>query len=121
MENKVIQLEHEMWEAALHRDTDGFKKLVLPDAVMICGGYRCLGSEYADFLADFNISGYSIKNMEVISTSDNEVTLHYMIRTHAEDVNAQDLVGLFHVVSIWKRKSNTWKLMFNMDSRIVES
>lgn len=121
MENEVVQLEYKMWEAALHKDVVGFKELVLPDAVMICGGYRCLGDEYANFIADFNISGYSISNMEIIHLSDSEVTLHYVIRTQAEDSEAQDLAGLFHVVSIWKKKTDTWNLIFNMDSRIVES
>ncbi len=121
MENEVVQLEYKMWEAALHKDIAGFKELVLPDAVMICGGYRCLGSEYADFISDFNISGYSISNMEIIHSSGSEVTLHYVLRTQAEDSEAQDLTGLFHVVSIWKRKTDTWNLIFNMDSRIVES
>lgn len=121
MENEVVQLEYKMWEAALHKDVVGFKELVLPDAVMICGGYRCLGDEYANFIADFNISGYSISNMEIIHLSDSEVTLHYVLRTQAEDSEAQDLTGLFHVVSIWKKKTDTWNLIFNMDSRIVES
>lgn len=118
---QIIQQEHEMWEAALHKNVADFKKLVLPDAVMICGGLRCLGNEYADFIADFNISGYTISHMEVIHSSDSEVTLHYVIRTQAEDSEAQDLTGLFHVVSMWERKSDAWNLIFNMDSRIVES
>lgn len=121
MENEVVHLEYKMWEAALHKDVVGFKELVLPDAVMICGGYRCLGNEYADLIADFNISGYSISNMEVILSSGSEVTLHYILRTQAEDSEAQDLAGLFHVVSIWKKSTDTWNLIFNMDSRIVES
>lgn len=96
-----------------------FKNLVLPSAVMICGGYRCLGSEYSDFIADFNISGYAFNNMGVICTSDNEVTLHYIIQTQSKDANAQDLVGTFHVVSIRKRINDAWHLIFYMDPKIV--
>lgn len=121
MENEAVQLEYKMWEAVLHRDAAGFKALVLPDAVMICGGYRCLGSAYADLIADFHISGYNISCMEAIHLSDCAVTLHYVIRTQAEDSAAQDLAGLFHVVSIWKREADAWRLILNMDSRIVES
>lgn len=121
MEHNVIQLEYRMWEAVLHKEIDDFQKHVLPDAVMICGGYRCLGSEYAGFLADFNISGYAIDKMEIICASDQEVTLHYVIQTQAEDAAAQDLAGIFHVVSIWKREADAWHLIFNMDSRIHES
>ena len=120
MDHNVIQMEHAMWEAVLHRDADAFKKLVSADAVMVCGGCRCLGREYADLLADFRIDGYSITHMEVIDASDRQVTLHYVIRTRSEDAGAQDLAGLFHVVSLWKRKNETWKLIFNMDSRIME-
>lgn len=59
--------------------------------------------------------------MEVILSSGSEVTLHYILRTQAEDSEAQDLAGLFHVVSIWKKSTDTWNLIFNMDSRILES
>ncbi len=116
---QVIQLEHDMWEAALHKDAEAFSKLVLPEAVMVCGGYRCSGSEYAGFIRDFDISGYSICDMEVISASEKEVTLHYVLRVEADNADAKDLEGLFHVVSIWKRCGDTWNLVFNMDSRIA--
>lgn len=119
MEKQVIQLEHEMWEAALHRDADAFKRLVSPTAVMICGGYRCSGSEYAGILENFYISGYSMGNMEVVSSSDDEVVLHYTLRVHVENARDKDLEGLFHIVSIWKRSGGTWRLILNMDSRIV--
>lgn len=119
MEEKIIQLEHDMWEAALHRDVVSFRNLVMPNAVMICGGYRCLGSEYAELIAEFNISGYSISNMEVVSSGENEVALHYVLKVDAESSRDKDLEGLFHVASIWKRSGEGWKLIFNMDSRIV--
>lgn len=120
MENIIIQMEYEMWESVLHQDVANFRKLVSPDAVMVCGGYRCLGTEYASFIPDFMISGYEIRHMEVITSSEREVTLHYVIETRVDDVNAKDLSGLFHVVSIWKKNLQDWTLIFNMDSRILE-
>ncbi len=42
VENDIIQLEYAMWETVVHGDIEGFKKLVRADAVMICGGHRCL-------------------------------------------------------------------------------
>lgn len=120
MEKKAMQLEHDMWEAALHRDVDAFKSFVSPTAVMICGGYRCLGSEYAGILENFYISGYSISDMEVVSSSDDEVVLHYILRVNMENARDKDLEGLFHIVSIWKKSGDTWQLILNMDSRIVE-
>lgn len=121
MEKEIIKLEHTMWEAALHQDTKAFQKLVLPDAVMVCGGYRCLGSEYAGYIADFSISGYHIGNMEVIHCGEQEITLHYTIHTETTDPCAQDLAGHFHIVSMWKKTGDTWNLFFNMDSRMTEA
>lgn len=120
MEKEIIQLEYNMWEAALHRDADSFKSLVCPNAIMICGGYRCMGSEYADIIQDFYISGYSISSMEVISSGKDEVILHYILRVDADKESHKDLEGLFHVVSVWKRTGEEWRLIFNMDSRIPE-
>lgn len=120
MEHQIIQLERAMWEAALHKNADAFRALVSPNAVMVCGGYRCLGSEYANFLQDFDITGYSIGSMELIHETENEVTLHYVIRIHAGAQTARDLQGLFHVASMWEKSGDAWNLIFNMDSRIVE-
>lgn len=84
-------------------------------------GTDAFGSEYAGFLADFPLSGYTIRHMEVIAAGESEVTLHYVVQTQAERADAQDLAGLFHVVSIWKKKEKTWNLLFNMDARIFEA
>lgn len=120
MEQQIIQLEYEMWEAAFHRDAKAFQHLVRPDAVMICGGYQCSGREYAGMIPDFYISGYSIDGMEVISSGIDEVILHYVLRVDVDQKSHKDLEGVFHVVSVWKRIGESWKLAFNMDSRIIE-
>ena len=119
MEQQVIQLEREMWEAALHRDAEAFGRLVLPDAVMICGGHRCSGREYAELLTGFSINGYSISGMEAVGSGEDQMVLHYVIRVDVEDDRDWDLAGLFHIVSVWKKSGGTWGLVFNMDSRIA--
>ncbi len=118
-EELIVKKEYAMWEAAFNRDVAAFKELVTEDAIMICGGYRCLGSEYAEYIRDFYITGYDIKNEEVIYSSDEAVQIHYVVNVKTETPEESDLGGLFHVVSLWKRKDNEWKLYFNMDSRII--
>lgn len=86
---------------------------------MICGGYRCLGVEYAEYIKDFYIIGYEIKNEEVIFSSEEAVQIHYVIDVKTELPETTDLGGVFHVVSLWKMENNLWKLYFNMDSRII--
>lgn len=115
----IFEKEYAMWEAANRRDVTAFKELVAEDAVMICGGYRCLGAEYAEYIKDFYISGYEIKNEEVIYSSDAAVQIHYVIDVKTELPEASDLGGIFHVVSLWRFQNNQWKLTFNMDSRII--
>ena len=35
------------------------------------------------------------------------------------DERNSDLAGTFHITSTWKKSENTYKLIFNMDSRIM--
>ena len=118
-EELIFEKESDMWKAARKRDVAAFKELVADDAIMICGGYRCLGAEYANYIKDFYISSYEIKNNEVIYSSEEAVQIHYVIEVKTEAAEAEDLGGIFHVVSLWKMENNIWKLSFNMDSRII--
>lgn len=118
-EESILKKEYEMWEAASKRDVVTFKKLVADNAVMICGGYRCLGAEYAEYIKEFYIKEYEIKNEEVIFSSEEVVQIHYVIDIKTELPESSDLGGVFHVVSLWKLEKNEWKLYFNMDSRIT--
>ena len=120
MEEQVISLEHALWEAVLHQNTAAFQELVFLSAVMICGGCRCLGSEYAGIIADFFISSYTITHMEVIYARPDQVMLHYVLQTEVADSRDRDLAGTFHVASVWGRHGDSFKLLFNMDSKIVQ-
>jgi hypothetical protein len=115
----IYEKESTMWKAAINRDVQAFKELVAEEAIMICGGYRCLGEEYANYIKDFYIDGYEIKNLEVIYSSEDAVQIHYVIDVKTSIQEAADLSGTFHVVSLWKREKQQWKLYFNMDSRIL--
>jgi hypothetical protein len=119
IEELIFEKENDMWKAASNRNVLAFKTLVADDAVMICGGYRCLGVEYAEYIKDFYIDSYEIKNREVIYFSDEAVQIHYVIDVKTELPEAADLGGLFHVISLWRKVDDSWKLYFNMDSRII--
>lgn len=118
-EELIFEKEYDMWEAASKRDDAAFRELVADDAIMICGGYRCLGAEYAEYIKDFYINGYEIKNKEVIFSSEEAVQIYYVIDVKTELPETADLGGVFHVVSLWKMENNRWILHFNMDSRII--
>ena len=118
-EELVFEKELDMWKAASKRDVTAFKELVADEAIMICGGYRCLGAEYAEYIKDFNINRYEIKNKEVIYSSKEAIQIHYVIDVKTELAETSDLGGVFHVISLWKMENNRWKLYFNIDSRII--
>ena len=116
----ICKLENKMWQAARDGSKAEFAKLVSADAVMICGGYRCTGAEYAEFVSSFGISDYEITCFETVHETDSTVQVHYIVRTTADTPENADLAGTFHVTSTWESRNGEWVLVFNMDSRIME-
>lgn len=118
--NRFYELETQMWNSAMSGNSEDFLKLVSPDAVMVCGGYRCSGAEYAELIKDFGISGFEITKFEVTAENDGLASVHYIVKTCADSSENADLAGVFHVASVWKKQNEKWQLVFNMDSRILE-
>ena len=115
----IKEYEIQMWEAARNRNASAFCELVAADAVMVCGGYRCSGAEYAEIISEFDIAQYTITDFETVLETSDICQVHYVISTAVADRSNADLEGEFHITSTWKRCGDTWKLVFNMDSRIV--
>lgn len=113
------QLEEQMWEAALRRDSETFSRIVSTDAVMICGGVRCTGVEYAALIKEYGISEYQLLEFETVYKTDSLIQTHSVVRTVADCEQNADLAGLFHVTSTWQLKNGAWQLIFNMDQRIM--
>ncbi|MBQ8688203.1 MAG: nuclear transport factor 2 family protein [Ruminococcus sp.] len=116
----IYELENKMWQATKNGNKTEFTKLVSADAVMVCGGYRCTGAEYAGFISDFGISAFEISNFEVVHETDKIVQVHYVVKTTTDAPENADLAGTFHVTSTWENRDGEWMLVFNMDSRIME-
>lgn len=66
----IRELEEQMWKAACARDSAAFLKLVDSNAVMVCGGYRCTGAEYAQIISQFDCSAYEISGFETPAQTD---------------------------------------------------
>lgn len=116
--NDILQYENRMWQAAASGNSKAFSELVSENAVMICGGCRCTGAEYAELIGGFGISGYEITEFETLFSTERIAQVHYIVRTVADSPENADLAGLFHVVSAWERGDNGMRLIFNMDQRI---
>ena len=51
LQEQAIRMEKKLWEAFASGDADSFSELVSTDALMVCGGYKESGSEYAKIVA----------------------------------------------------------------------
>lgn len=111
-------LEIQMWESAANRDSKGFLRLVDENAVMICGGYRCSGAEYAAVIGEFDCCSYDISDFEIVYENDGIAQVCYIIETKAALPENADLAGRFYITSTWKKQADGFKLIFNMDQRI---
>ncbi|MDD6038511.1 MAG: nuclear transport factor 2 family protein [bacterium] len=116
----MMMLEKKMWEAAKNRNKEEFLDVVSEEAVMVCGGYRCTGKEYADIISVFDCKCYNIVNFEVVHNDSNTIQVHYVITLEVNDEKNIDLAGTFHITTTWKKYENHWKVVFNMAQRIVE-
>lgn len=118
--NKALayELENSMWTAAKNRDADAFAKIVAPDAVMVCGGYRCTGKEYAQIVRGFDCKAYEITGFEIVHETPQSFQVHYLLRMQVEDPKNLDLAGSFHITTTWQMKENRWQVLFNMDHKI---
>lgn len=110
--------EEKMWQATVSGDAEKFLEVVSADAVMVCGGYRCSGEEYATFVSEFTMSSYEITDFEEIFRTETQVQVCYNVRTEVANEEDADVAGLFCVTSTWQKTDGEWKLIFNMDSRL---
>ena len=114
----IMVLETKMWEAAKNRNAVEFLNVVSEDAVMVCGGYRCTGKEYAEIISFFDCKSYNIINFETICEDTSSVQVHYVIKLEVNDDKNSDLAGTFHITTTWKNQDGRWKVVFNMDQRV---
>lgn len=117
MKEIMQKYEREIWEAFKEGSAERFLAVVEPSAVMVCGNYRCLGSEYAQYIGAGGVDSYEFLAFEVTVSDEKLVAVHYVVRVISADA---DLCGTFHVCSIWKKTGERYMLVFNMDSRIPE-
>ena len=109
-----------MWEAAKNRNREAFVDVVSEEAVMVCGGYRCTGNDYADIISVFDCKRYNIAGFEIVHKDNNTIQVHYVITLEVNEEKNKDLAGTFHITTTWKKYEDIWKVVFNMDQRIYE-
>lgn len=115
---KAMELEDSMWKAAKNRDAEGFLKVVSPKAIMVCGGYRCYGEEYAEIIRSFDCKSYDMDCFEIVNEDGNSFQVHYILKMEVENIQNSDLGGNFHITTTWNFIDGNWMVVFNMDQRV---
>lgn len=118
MTEKFLELEKRMWNAAQARNSAEFLNVVDQNAVMICGGFKCSGADYARVVGEFDCAHYEISDFIIVAQSADFVQVQYVIETTAALPENSDLSGKFFVTSTWKCFDGKWRLVFNMDRQI---
>lgn len=115
VEEKIKDLETQMWEAFANGDSKKFSKLVSDDAMMICGGIRESGREYAKIVANVRLDSYEISEFFTKLVSNELVMTNYIVKVMCHD---SSISGTFRVSSLWILSKNKWELVFNQDSKL---
>lgn len=117
---EIFDYEIGIWESAKNCDAARFLSLAEPDAVMVCGGMKNSGKEYAEFIHNFDVADYEISNRTIVAQTEDMCQIYYIVDVKVADERNADLAGKFNVTSTWMRRGDTWKLVYNMDSRLPE-
>lgn len=99
LKEKIRKLEMELWKRAQNRDSKAYLEIVSENAVMVCGGFRCTGKEYAGIISEFDVASYNVRDYETVFCSEELVQNHYVIETKVKEERNKDLEGIFHVTS----------------------
>lgn len=116
LQEKVIGMEKKMWEAFASGNSALFGKIVSADAMMICGGFKESGAEYARIVENVNLSNYELSEFDVKVINSNVVLTNYIVKVDGQDYT---LAGTFRVSSLWINEDGNWKVVFNQDSNLV--
>ncbi len=115
-ESEIIALEKAVWEAFARQDIRAFQKLVAPDALMVVGGMREAGQDYAQVISQFKIPDYELDEFRFMPLGDEVALLHYTV-TFAGSAQHPNFTGRYYVSSIWKKLDGKWQVVFNQDAR----
>ena len=106
--NTAFIHEKRMWDIAMRGDSAAFLDIVSEETIMVCGGYRCTGVEYAKLVGDFGIASYEIDanyTSQSITLDSNFLATHkanmvtnnhnYLIKVYGVDENNSGVEDCF--------------------------
>lgn len=116
LEEKIINLEKQIWEAFATGNSKLFGNLVSKDALMVCGGFRETGSKYASIVSQIRLQKYELYDFIVRKVEANAILINYIVNVEAFD---KVLDGKFRVSSLWVKSGEKWQMVFNQDSNLI--
>lgn len=110
----ILEQEQKLWQCYALGDSAAFGRLVDPQALMIVGGERGSGADYAQAIAMVRLQGYELRDVVVLDLGPGAAAIHYSV-TIKDYPGPYDLSGTYRVTSIWQRREGGWVLVLNQD------
>lgn len=116
VQNTLIAQEKQMMAAFARGNSQAFAALALPEALMVTGGMRSSGAQYARETAQVRLKDFRMTDFTVLPLSADAVLLHYTLEV-VDYPGPYDLSGVYLVSSVWVRREEGWRLIFNQDAQ----
>ena len=116
-EQKLSQMEKDLWEAWKNHDVEPFKKAMAAQSVNVGSG-GVAGTEQAikDLgSSDCKVSGYSLADTNFTWFDKNTVLMTYKADQDAT-CNGQKVPGTVWASSLWVNKGKQWKAAFHQET-----
>jgi len=116
-EQKLTQMEKDLWEAWKNHDVEPFKKAMGPQSVNVNSG-GVAGTEQAlkDLgSSDCKVNGYSLADTNFTWLDKNTVLMTYKADQDAT-CNGQKVPGTVWASSVWVNKDKQWKAAFHQET-----
>jgi hypothetical protein len=116
-EQKLSQMEKDLWEAWKNHDVEPFKKAMAAQSVNVSSGgvagteqaLKNLGS------SDCKVKGYSLADTNFTWLDKNTVLMTYKADQDAT-CNGQKIPGTVWASSVWVNKDKQWKAAFHQET-----
>lgn len=122
LQQKIMELERQGWEAAKNRDSAAVQKLLTDDALDL-GEYGIWGAKKSvESIASLEkhpsttLAEYSVCDWNFRMPSENVVVIAYKVTLIGMSNNVRQSPAVQYFSTVWVREGNTWRALLYHDS-----
>jgi uncharacterized protein (TIGR02246 family) len=116
VEDSIINLEKQAWEAVKNKDANGFNKLFAEDGLMIDSMGMTTRAAFIQTLPDLNITEYSLENLKVVMLDKDAAVVSYKANVKGSFKGQAFPPNPAYVSSTWVKRGGKWVAMFHQET-----